>query len=227
MIDATEGIVGAPCNVCGRVTEHDVVHVEVVRQGTADLNSPKRTKVLSCRGCRDVSVKWEFSITELPEVGEGSPSHIDYAPPRLWRRPPNWLGEIEQHDPDLKGLLDEVYSAVHDKQIRLLSMGVRSVVDRVMTLTLGEDAGGFRYGLSAMVREGHLTRRQADNLEIVIDAGSASTHRGFRPPRELVEEMVIVMESLVREHFITAPMLRTAKLRIPPRPPRRLNSNRD
>ena len=227
MIEVAEKIVRAPCNMCGQNTEHDIIHIEIVPRKTVDLDIPARTEVLSCRGCKEVSIKREFFEEGVDEEGESAPSHIVYAPPRLWHRPPKWLAELEQYDPDLKGLLDEVYSAVHDKQTRLLSMGVRSVLDRVMTLVLGGDVGNFEQRLSAMVSKDHLTQKQADNLEIVIDAGSASTHRGFRPPRELMEEMVIVMESLVREHFITGPMLKTARLKIPSRPPNPPKTKRD
>lgn len=87
-----------------------------------------------------------------------------------------------------------------------------------MTRILGGDAGGFEAKLDEMVKQDHLTPKQRENLAIVIDAGSASTHRGFRPPRQLVEEMVIVMENVVREHYVTGPMLKTAKIQIPPRP---------
>lgn len=223
----TAKIVRAPCNICSQQTEHDIIHIESTPRETVDGDIPARAEVLSCRGCKEVSVRKEVFEEGVYEEGEDPPSRFIYAPPRLWHRPPKWLGELEQYDPDLKELLDEVYSAVHDKQTRLLSMGVRSVLDRVMTLSLGGDVGNFKQKLSDMVREGHLTEKQAGNLEIVIDAGSASTHRGFRPPRELLEEMVIVMESLVREHYITGPMLQTASVRIPSRPPNRPKTTED
>jgi hypothetical protein len=136
----------------------------------------------------------------------------------LWRRAPDWLKEIESTDPDLKGILDEVYSATNDKQVRLLSMGVRSALDYVMTKIIGKDIGSFERKLNEMVEQGHLTERQKVNLNVVIDAGSASTHRSFRPPRQLLEEMVTMMENIIRDHYITGPMLTTAKTLIPPRP---------
>ena len=186
-----------------------------------------KTKVLSCRGCKELSVREDIFEGSVPQDKEESPSYTTYTPPRLWHQPPKWLSDLEHYDPDLKGLLDEVYSATHDKQIRLLSMGVRSVLDRMMTLVLGNDVGNFKQQLSGMVKEGHFTARQAENIEVVIDAGSASTHRGFKPSCELLEEMVIVMEGLVREHYITGPMLQTAKVKIPRRPPNQSKKNPD
>jgi len=126
-------------------------------------------------------------------------------------RPPTWLNALEEVEPDLKALLEEVYSATNDKQVRLLSMGVRAVLDHVMTKILGADVGGFEEKLKHMVKNDHLTKKQKDNLEIVIDAGSASTHRNFKPPEALIKQMVAVLENLIHEHYVTSPMLETAK----------------
>lgn len=184
------------------------------------------TKVLSCRGCGEYSILETLVENSGDESTGDGQTQTTYKPPRLWRRPPSWLSDLEVMDSDFKGLLDEVYLATHDNQTRLLSMGVRSVLDRVMILFLGGDVGTFQEKLKKMVDEGHLTERQAKNIEVVIDAGSASTHRGFRPPRALIEEMVVVMENMVRDHYITGPMLQTARDRIPPRPPRERMNNR-
>jgi hypothetical protein len=85
---------------------------------------------------------------------------------------------------------------------------------------LGTDLGPFEVKLTEMVKRGHLTRKQKENLETVIDAGSASSHRAFRPPRQLLDQMLTVMESMIREHYLTGNMLSTLKAHIPPRPPR-------
>lgn len=116
------------------------------------------------------------------------------------------------------GLLEEVYSAAHSGQVRLLSMGIRSVLDRMMTMVLDGNVSSFQEKLNGMVAKGHLAAEQASIIEIIIDAGSASAHRGFKPARELLEEMLNVMEGLVRERYISGPMLQTAKINIPPRP---------
>ena len=112
----------------------------------------------------------------------------------------------------------QVWRATNVEQVRLLSMGVRSALDHVMEKILGADMGSFSAKLNEMVKRGHLTSTQKDNLETVIDAGSASAHRGFRPSQDLLDEMLAVMESVIRDHYITGPMLKTAKTLIPPRP---------
>ncbi len=217
-----DSIVSCFCNSCSRVTDHAVVWADSTDVELPDGSaSGTRVQVLRCCGCRECTLQqeqWYFSgIPDPDEEATQTIGEAIYEPARLWRRAPDWLKEIEDRDPDLKGILDEVYLATNDKQVRLLSMGVRSTLDYVMTKILGED-GSFNYKMKKMVENGHLTERQKDNLSVVIDAGSASTHRNFRPPKQLLEEMVILMESVVRDHYITGPMLNTAKMLIPPRP---------
>lgn len=209
------------CNVCSHETDHDVVFQDgSISEGPNGEVAESRILTVKCRGCGDQAIRQEqWYFDGVPDPGnENTLVGVTYKPPRLWRRAPGWLASLDEIDPDLKGLLDEVYSATNDHQVRLLSMGVRSVLDHVMNRILEQDVGTFRNKLTQMVARGHLTEKQRDNLEIVIDAGSASTHRGFKPPRQLVEEMVIVMEGIVREHYITGPMLNTARMLIPPRP---------
>ena len=205
------------CNLCGQETDHDVVWQDV-RTKPSPSGELFRTEVraVQCRGCSECAIikkVWEGNT--LAEVIEES-----YGPPRLWRRAPAWLASLQSLDLTLKELLDEVYSATNDMQVRLLSMGVRSAVDHVMDKILGADMGSFEAKLDEMVKRGHITTTQREHLEIVIDAGSASTHRGYRPPQQLLDEMLAVMESIIRNHYITGPMLATAKNQIPPRPPR-------
>lgn len=220
-------IVKSLCNRCRQKTDHDVVWKDTTTVEYPDSVTETRTLVVCCRGCKECAVReeqWYFDY--IPDENSGGQLfRTTYKPPRLWRHPPQWLGSLEEIDADLKGLLDEVYLATNDQQIRLLAMGVRSVLDHVMTLILGGDIGEFGQKLKAMVEKNHLTEKQAENISIVIDAGSASTHRGFKPPHDLVEEMVVVMENIVREHYITGPMLKTAKKMIPPRPPRQAKAN--
>ena len=212
------------CNICVRETDHDVLW----RQNSS-VDGPNgeilesRTLILRCRGCGDFAIRHEqWFHSGIPDLQtEFECASISYVPPRTWRRPPVWIDKIPGDDLDLKGMLDEVYSATNTQQVRLLSIGVRTVLDHVMTRILGGDFSSFDSNLDEMVRQGHLTQRQRNNLSVVIDAGSASTHRSFRPPQDLLEEMVTVMESIIRDHYVTGPMLQTARTIIPPRPPRK------
>jgi hypothetical protein len=90
-------------------------------------------------------------------------------------------------------------------------------LDHVMTSMVG-DVGDFGQKLDAMVDAGHLSASQRETLTTVIDAGSAAAHRGFKPQRALLEEMVVTMEGVIRNHYVTGPALRAMQALVPPRP---------
>jgi hypothetical protein len=127
---------------------------------------------------------------------------------------------LEQTQPDLCDILKEVYRAAHDGQVRLLAAGVRTTLDYVMVNIIG-DVGSFEQKLDEMVEGGHLSPSQRETLATVIDAGSAAAHRGFKPKRALLEEMIDTMEAIIRLHYVTGPTLRTMQTLVPPRPPPR------
>lgn len=216
-------VIRSPCNLCGHETSHEVVSERTDSQeGPNGEAVDTRHYVLSCRGCHDFSLRTEVWYFDGMPSQDSEPTCVscEIQPPRLWRKPPPWLEDLKELDDDLFGLLKEVYSAANDAQLRLLSMGTRTALDHVMTVVLGGDFGSFEDKLSEMVSQGHLTNTQRESLETVIDAGSASSHRGFRPPLQLIQAMLMTMEGIVQNHYITGPMLKTAKAQIPPRPPR-------
>jgi hypothetical protein len=189
--------------MCGRDTEHDVVSEESQSSDSpsGEVSGVKRY-ALKCRGCRDFSIRTENWYHDgFPgEDGDGLSTTVSFQPPRLWRRPPEWLDELQDIDADLHSLLEEVYSAANDAQVRLLSMGTRTAVDHLMNVVLGGDYGAFEEKLSQMRTAGHITEAQKESLQIVIDAGSASSHRGYKPARQLIHAMLMTMEEGVRRN---------------------------
>jgi hypothetical protein len=212
VIDMPDTLVSL-CNTCFRETNHKVLHYGESDEVQLNPSSSTYHYVLTCRGCNTASIRYEAI-----DSGSGLAT-VHYEPQRLWVKPPAWIEQIEAIDQPLADLLLEVYSAANSQQSRLLAMGVRTVLDHVMIRIIG-DRGSFDIKLKEMVDRGLITGSQQDALAIVIDAGSACAHRGFKPPRELLEQMISVMESIIREYYITAPMLSSLKSRIPPRPPR-------
>lgn len=202
-----------PCNTCGVETEHDVTLLSTVsEEGLKENPITREISAISCRGCKTAAIR-EKIVKKNTEGGQ-----LIYKPPRLWLQQPKWV-EDEAIDNTVYGLLVEVYSAANDNQFRLLAMGVRAVLDYVMTY-LVNDIGGFEKKLDEMVKQEHISRKQKDMLLVVIDAGSATAHRGFKPPRDLLMQMIDVMGIIIRQHYITGPMLQTLKTHIPPRPSR-------
>lgn len=220
---AAGDVTRSPCNSCARDTDHAVIAEETISEMEyPDSEAWVLERIVKCRGCGEVAVRRENMWRDLVPDYEESLSRVisvDYSPRRTWKRPPDWLKQIETLNADLHGLLVEVYSATNDDQVRLLAMGVRAALDVVMTQRVGV-ANGFRDSLDKMVDQGFLSKSQRQSLDTVIGAGSAAAHRGFMPSRELLIEMVAILEGLVRELYVTGPMMKTLQTRIPPKPRR-------
>jgi Domain of unknown function (DUF4145) len=171
------------CNDCGRETNHNIKWSDDHQGPDEDgLSAQQITReLLECAGCGELVLR-HSSLRVSPDE---PPAILDqtFQPPRLWRSPPDWLGTIAASDPDLHGLMCEVYSCANDAQVRSLSMGIRAVLDRLMFRMLADnDIGSFDAKLTELVKRGHLAQHQKELLAVVIDAGSASSHRGYRPP---------------------------------------------
>lgn len=205
------------CNQCLKPTDHDVLHVASYDEADEEnFDWKTMSYTLRCRGCGDTCLREEIT----GDVIDADNPQVRYKPRRLWARPPSWVGKLWQVNPGLSDLLDEVYSATNEHQTRLLAMAIRTALDYAMNNIVG-DMGGFEEKLQEMVAQGHLSANDQKNLAIVVDAGSATSHRGYKTSdRAHLQEMLTVMENVIRNHYITGPALLAMRKTIPPRPPR-------
>lgn len=127
---------------------------------------------------------------EDPKIKEKS-----YFPPLIFRMKPNWYDELEEK---YRLILDEVYEAVDVKLFTLASSGVRTAIDSLLTEVLG-DIGGFKQKLKALLEKDIVTREELELLDAIIDAGSASIHRGFSPDNDAINSMLEITEHVFHE----------------------------
>jgi hypothetical protein len=166
------------CNTCFRETQHDIRAQDALAAESGNAAATRRTTlVLRCRGCGSWSIR--------TDIAGPDGTFSEREPPRQWRRPPEWLPHLAAIDADLGSLLEEVYIAANSRQLRLLSMGVRAALDHTMVRMIG-DVGPFEKKLEEMQAKGYLSPRQHEMLAMVIDVGSATMHRGYRPPEDLL-----------------------------------------
>jgi hypothetical protein len=204
------------CNECGRETKHDIV-TRVDRRRTYDedrysVDVGSIWKVLQCRGCGEVALHrldWcsEDDRTEGPGPGT-------YFPPRVSRRKPAWVDRFDVPY-DYKGLLDEVYAALHADSRRLAMMGTRALIDAVIRRTVG-DVGGFDKGLDALAAKYVIGERDRAIIEAAVDAGHASAHRGHRPDSDDVNVVIDIVERLIHAEIL-AEQAQALRAATPPR----------
>lgn len=117
-------------------------------------------------------------------------------------------------------MLAEIYAALDIEAYTLVAIGIRTVIDVLASKTVG-DVGGFNQKLDALERDGWLSRLDKKRIQIVVDAGSAAAHRGFRASPSDVEHMLDSVEHLLRSRYVLDTQAKALKRAIPKRRPKR------
>jgi hypothetical protein len=175
---------------------------------------------MECKGCEEISFLFEEDnkLTDADESEtlpfEASEDSTTF-PPRLFRRLPPWVPSIP--DDELQELLREVYGALQNGSRRLAVMGVRAMLDRVITKAVG-DKGPFFKRLKSYVEHGRLGLRTEDAINAVFNVGSAAAHRAFRPSQEQIIDAIDALEHILHEAYVLPQ--RTLRLEdgTPPKP---------
>lgn len=192
--------------------------------------------LLVCNGCNCVFFQTEQIDTETIDHLRSSGEYIDSqssaiittwpAPPK--RQAPEWFKNdwicTDIFDPtNLSATLREVYLAYDKDLYTLASIGIRTCFDIVSNL-LGVDSNlSFENKLTKLVAEKKILQQEKDNLEILVDAGSASAHRGWNPDPQQVSILIDVLENFIVNAIIIPTKTKKVaaiKNKIPPRPPR-------
>jgi hypothetical protein len=103
----------------------------------------------------------------------------------------------------------------------LAAVGIRTLVDLVMTKKIG-DVGDFPVKLREFKNKGFIAEQQVQFLNNTIDAGSASTHRAYRPSDTDLNILLDVAENLITTVFILPERSAKAAKSVPPRPNRKV-----
>lgn len=201
------------CNECSHLTNHRLLHKHVRQSDRSKVDDIWWTadyELFACEGCEEVTLRQEERWSE----SDPSIPTISYFPPRVARRTPKWLWEVE--DQHILELLKEVYSTLQADGRRLAMMGCRAILDRIMVTAVG-DVGSFSAKLDKMVSERLLSQPDRDVLDAAIDAGNASSHRGYLPTVEDLHHVVDIVEHTVHATLL-ADAAQTIKDKTPPRP---------
>jgi uncharacterized protein DUF4145 len=143
-----------------------------------------------------------------------------YWPAPITRQRPKWLDKIEEADRDLGKLLGEMYTAL-DNDLRVLSaIAARTVFDRASELLGIDPALSFQEKLDSLGANGKISIDEESTLEVLVDAGSAAAHRGWRPNPEELSTMIDVMESFLHRSFVVGDGIAKLKASVPAKPKR-------
>jgi hypothetical protein len=206
----------AHCNSCNGDRNHEVLHTEETSWADEDHGVSGRDKyeTLKCLGCDSIKLRhtsW-FSEDDTPT--------INYFPPAISRAIPHWfhglVGKLPSNNWFVEELLREIYVALQNNLPNLATMGVRSLIEKIMISKTG-DQGTFAKNLTKFQELGYVSRIQRGHLETILDAGHATIHRSFSPKTVDVMTIVDITEHIVESVYLHGSKITALKKRVPPR----------
>ena len=113
-------------------------------------------------------------------------------------RIPSWHKNLNK---TIQSLMEEVYYGLQKEMKALPSMGLRTVIDVVCNDLVG-DIGGFSQKLDQLEKEKHITPKNKEILENVLEVGHASAHRGYFPELEDLRSVLDIVIHLLQEVYV-------------------------
>ncbi|WP_092291144.1 MULTISPECIES: DUF4145 domain-containing protein [unclassified Cupriavidus] len=210
------------CNVCSHETNHAVLHAvsQHWHEGGEDYGYGYEEHcsylMLQCLGCESVKLREDWNASHHRDVV------TNYYPPPTFRKEPKWMmawwmSSGRADPPPAMLICKEIYKALQNDQPHLAAMGVRAVLEQVMIDKIGGDKNSFAKNLAALCDDGHVSRLQKERLQTVLDAGSATIHRGHTPSKEDLVTLVDIMEHVIESLYIHDDQVRQTSARVPPR----------
>ena len=185
------------CNQCERETRH-----LPMARGRNDNKITKDTfemyDVMRCTECYNIKLCIEQFDIPGPMMGDPELLSRTYYPPLSFRTKPNWYSQLNEN---YRLILDEVYSALDNSLYCLASTGTRTAIDQLIVEKVG-DTGRFEDKIKALCDKGIIDVDEKDLLIAVIDAGSASAHRGFKPDDDDMNDMMKITEHIFYQVYI-------------------------
>lgn len=223
ILSPEEVIMKAHCNECG--PDRNVIPRAsyTVKGNDGPVAWSDTFDVLECSGCSTLSVRHLFWFSEWDAIDHDPLTgdmrmvpgiRTTYWPPHTKRKKPSWADEID--DEVMREVFEEVYAALNAGLRVLSSIGTRTLLDRAMTLQIG-DKGGFARKLKLMQEGGYIGEAEKDILDAMTDAGSASAHRGHKPSVQHLNTIIDTVENFIHRLFILRTGAESVKAATPPR----------
>src|SRR5579864_3895820 len=127
-------------------------------------------KIFQCEGCEQINLNIFIrrSPYEYDEL-------IHHFPTKDFRPFPMWATHLSK---DFVELFCEIYLSLNAGNTRLPLMGARTLLDMFIVQKIG-DVGTFKHKLQKLVNEKYISKPSKELLEIVLEYGHATVHRGY------------------------------------------------
>lgn len=187
-----------------------------------DQNFPNTDESYICINERVIRIKsvqaallqyFEWHYTAPQEKSEDSNINTSLSRDESQNRT-DWYREL---DDKMAHVVDEIDTALQAGLRSLSLMGIRALIEALMLSCIGEDKKSFKKNLDEICKQEYISRKNADFIYMVIDAGSAVIHRGHIPSEEDVCTCVEMVKNLMEQVYIIHPKLDAMSKRTPKR----------
>jgi hypothetical protein len=110
----------------------------------------------------------------------------------------------------------DICKAMSAGSFTLVPHGTRTLVNRVARDLTGAEVN-FTQSVELLEREGVISRREAERLMVVIEAGNAAAHRELDLTEDQARVLVHIVENLLRSAYLPQAAVDAVKTVIPPR----------
>lgn len=207
------------CNNCIGERKHTVLFTKSFRHDELEEESKRiqfseidKYLLVECKGCESIGL----IIDHWSSASGGD--YIEQYPPKKIKKEPEWLFELMLSEmflnPFKTDFLREIYTALRNNTPRLAVIGMRALLEQLMIENVG-DNGSFVKNLNKFEEQGFLSKIQRAATEPLIEAGHASTHRGFKAKTEEIVYLLDVIENLIESIYVNHK--KAKKISVPPR----------
>lgn len=163
------------------------------KQFQGDSHSFQTFELVQCGDCGSHTYCLDTKMYPGHMMGDIYTESTQYFPPVPFRLKPEWYWQLSEK---YREILNEIYSALDNSLFFLASTGTRTVLDQLIVEKIG-DVGGFKAKVTELMDRGTIDEDEKEMLLAVIDAGSASAHRNFRPSDDLLKSMMDILEEVL------------------------------
>jgi hypothetical protein len=208
-----QNITSAHCGKCAGDRQCSVLRQYTEHYGDENFHGATKWMILQCRGCEYVFV--QTVATDSEDFGYAYDQHgstvveaierITYWPALSKRKKPEWLTDhnlIIMNDYRLNAAMIELYGALDNDLHMLAAIGIRTAYDIASELLGVDPQLRFEQKLDALIADRWIRNSDKSRLETVVDAGSASAHRGWQPNPADLKTMMDVLEHFIEESLI-------------------------
>lgn len=218
----------APCPDCARNTNCIVLFSkgkETPDEGTG-IYQFDVFSVLECLGCETVFFQKVHKNSEnyFPSENEdGSWGNEYFDIKQYWPNTKKFvirafsIDDFRRKNADFADLLSTVYQAANDNLSVLAAIGIRTCFDLYALEMDVDDKLPFAKKLEKLKELGVIGETQLEALKVLVDAGNAAAHRGWKPKTKELELLLDILADRISEHYFRSETLEELRKTIPTR----------